>query len=201
VRHNSDEGEGVRRIGRYILNGLTVLSLVLCVATAGLWLSTLRVYKQIRQQYLHGGELVTLSGWSYKGRAVLLRSDADAKSWDSPVRWESVRASEPEASRLGQSQARYLTGFVTGRWAGIQFGDKTYLAPRRKRTRVCDIPLHVPVVAFACLPLLRTTQLLLRSHKRGRRVRLRLCPKCGYDLRATPDRCPECGTIPTKVKA
>jgi hypothetical protein len=41
--------------------------------------------------------------------------------------------------------------------------------------------------------------LLYRAVKRFRRHRKNLCDVCGYDLRATPTRCPECGTVPGGV--
>jgi hypothetical protein len=46
-----------------------------------------------------------------------------------------------------------------------------------------------PLAAFVLLDLLRR----FRARRRRRRLRGR-CPVCAYDLRATPDRCPECGT-------
>ena len=59
-----------------------------------------------------------------------------------------------------------------------------------------QVPYWVGVAATLLFPACRLG-LLMTSQLRGRqRQRMGLCPRCGYDLRATPGRCPECGTIP-----
>ena len=40
-----------------------------------------------------------------------------------------------------------------------------------------------------------------RRQHRSRHFAAGRCPKCGYDLRATPDRCPECGTAAVNTPA
>jgi hypothetical protein len=56
-------------------------------------------------------------------------------------------------------------------------------------------PLWFPFAAGAALPALRLVRFLRR---RGRR-RAGACLICGYDLRATPGRCPECGETATEL--
>ena len=51
------------------------------------------------------------------------------------------------------------------------------------------LPLWIPTVLFGAYPL----YVLAPLHRRRKRKKLGLCLKCGYDLRASEDRCPECG--------
>jgi hypothetical protein len=61
------------------------------------------------------------------------------------------------------------------------------------------VSLRTALMLLSILPILWLAG-LVGSACAKRRLRHRLCPVCGYDLRASTDRCPECGTpIPGKV--
>jgi hypothetical protein len=49
----------------------------------------------------------------------------------------------------------------------------------------------LPLSALAAIDVVRRIRARWRRRRRMRGV----CPVCAYDLRATPDRCPECGTV------
>jgi hypothetical protein len=58
------------------------------------------------------------------------------------------------------------------------------------------VPYWFLVCANALIFAILLRRLLKPHHRNGM-----YCARCGYDLRATPDRCPECGTIPPKKEA
>jgi hypothetical protein len=61
-------------------------------------------------------------------------------------------------------------------------------------------PLPFVAALFALLPL-ADVMLIRRRRRRGRRLAAGLCVACGYDLRASPERCPECGATPAAVNS
>jgi hypothetical protein len=63
--------------------------------------------------------------------------------------------------------------------------------------RICGVPCWFPQAVLAAGALLMLWR--LDRSARARRRLVGYCLTCGYDLRATPHRCPECGTIPEKV--
>jgi hypothetical protein len=55
--------------------------------------------------------------------------------------------------------------------------------------------LILPLWSILVVSLVLPVGCLGRYRRAATRRRRGRCPACGYDCRATPDRCPECGTI------
>jgi hypothetical protein len=58
-----------------------------------------------------------------------------------------------------------------------------------------SVYLHLPYWLLQLLTLAPPIALFWRRRRPSRRDAAGVCPACGYDLRATPDRCPECGCV------
>jgi hypothetical protein len=96
-------------------------------------------------------------------------------------RWEFANAGQPLFSWL--PGIRTATGTFSPSTQGISHD-----------YRVITVTLW-PIVTLLAIPV----GLPMVSHlQRRRRLRRGLCPYCGFDLRATADRCPECGNVAGK---
>jgi hypothetical protein len=165
----------VRRTLRILRVILTVLSLLLCIAAVVFWLRS-----------RHSTDTLILSPfptqWSLSTKSGTLYLTRD-QPW-----------LEPEDLRSGIRLAAYDRS-----WLG--FGRKQSQEPRTWQSkslrtipyttilRVYFIPLWFCTAFFSILPLIafRRHATLFHRRKRG------LCARCGYDLRASPTKCPECG--------
>jgi hypothetical protein len=174
----------VKRILRVFLNVATVLSLVLCAVTVAFWIRSHR--------WADGA-------WWYRGTTDVqlssewgdFRVEVVVGDFPSMYPYRGLRTATTRPGSFGEN-LRPMSG-VPG-WLGLRlrWGEPYFINRDLGRSYAARFPQAYVVVLSVVLPLVAARQLV-----RKRRVRDRgLCPTCGYDLRATPDRCPECGMIP-----
>ena len=204
----------MRRMLRILLNAGTVLSLVLCVATAGLWVRSYQVgdlYHRTREETLDDREYVARSAFIESGRGTL---GVTVTAITVPA--ATVRAAGYVPVAIGPSrvtQCRPPVGVVArwqldrrplrpGSWAWTRAGvlvedrrEDTMYTPANRinfvakmRQRSIVLPCRLVVALTALAPAWAAVR-----YMRRRKVRPGCCVHCGYDLRATPERCPECG--------
>jgi hypothetical protein len=118
--------------------------------------------------------------------ADLVPSNFPAQLW-SIVRTPAVFLGHNYVDPSAADQASALFGFL---YAHNSYPD-TDMIPAAYHT--VGIPHWFLTLASAILPVVQFRKWRIRRRDR-KRFQHGQCQSCGYDLRATPDRCPECGT-------
>ena len=182
---------------RRLFAGLTILSLVLCLATVALWV---RSYWRSDNLFRFSSDAQgtrSFGMWSNFGELGLFAHHYPDTSHPPFMQrgWNFVTGHYA----ADETFASYATTFPQGRSAHfLGFGFAHFSKPYRADMYVA--PHWFFALLFAVLPAVRLRSIL----RTRRRNRVGLCQHCGYDLRATPQggRCPECGTsIPSPMPA
>jgi hypothetical protein len=166
-------------VKRLLFNTAAAMSLVLFVAMCVAWArwGWLGHFDKWRRGTSNTGGNVIVAG----GKLYLWRIVSPAPWWrPAPLSHTHEMGSFEPAAIL---QVDFL-GFGFARNSGVFQG-----SPNIETWII--LPLWSLVLLTAVLPL----AWLVTSRRRRRRLREGCCAVCGFDLRATPERCPECGTV------
>jgi hypothetical protein len=175
---------------------LAMLSLLFCITLKLLWVRSYRnsdwlTYKHTsRQSYVVKSTRLQL--WTGAGDMAMTitisRWSDDSDDWQTSLRtpdgWAFTvdKVEDPAWERSSFLQRR---GFAIER----------HVDSDSYREITVITPFWLPCIGLFVLP---AYQLYSFHRALRRRLEIGLCQRCGYDLRATPDRCPECGTAASK---
>lgn len=183
---------------RWIKNILAGFSLLLCIAAVVLWVRSYWGSDFVSRQRLVRNEpmiqesrsqqLLWVRGeirWIDTDHHYYPRGQVPGELSPAPGWWYGY-------GRLGQRHSGWEIREGRGVWG--QLGFKSYLdgmitSWSDENEQVTTAPAWLPVAIFGMWPLAR----LVGWARRRRRFGAGRCAGCGYDLRATPQRCPECG--------
>jgi hypothetical protein len=173
---------------RRVPNFGTALPLLLCAATCAAWV---RSYAALDYLWLNrpaDKSVAAAAWWDYGRFVVAVQPDprrAVIRPGEGRIRRVEVGTVHPPTADRpswpwfrtegGDTTRHEFAGFLVQVTPGFLW--------------LFTVPCWAVVLATAAAPAVRVLRL--------RRRRSGLCASCGYDLRATPARCPECGTTAT----
>jgi hypothetical protein len=108
--------------------------------------------------------------------------------------WSQVLQRLPAGAQLRTTEFGVWRGAL--RWSRVTYYVGAWEVSGRPDQELA-IDCWIVVLAAALLPIARTGPAVRAWVLRRRNAQPGRCPACGYDLRATPDRCSECGTVPS----
>ena len=191
---------------RRLITILAVVSVVFCLASLGGWLAS----------YIHWGRVDIRIDRNTSPEA---RDEHYLSSSRGSIRYAVSRIMivqfivpdfnlDPTSTRPASTQPdyavfedqhfaalrRYCLHPTLPEWCNIEwFGTWPTNNPRGRSLKMWHVGFIYPTLIFAVLPLGYSTGAFRRYRRIQRRAALGLCPRCGYDLRASKERCPECG--------
>jgi 4-amino-4-deoxy-L-arabinose transferase-like glycosyltransferase len=183
----------MRRLARHLFTLCSASSLLLFVAVCVLWVRSYRVSDQLIWRRIDGFRSLRTA----QGHVVLDLYLGDRTG--GPADFYGLKYQRDSVSPAGNEGLGALNVDPGDTWIDWHRGGFAWYewAPPDKRTRIAIgvTPFWGIAAGTIVLPLAWTT-LRLRSRIRRRRNKTSgLCPTCGYDLRASPERCPECGAM------
>jgi hypothetical protein len=161
---------------RRLLNLLTAMSLLLCVAVVVVWVRSYWVGDALLWGEVSGSPVSVAGVSTSSGVVAVGRGSVDADYFRGRRSLHHLHYVRHPAAGRSSALGRGLFG---------KLGFGMIRRPYSTDVFIVLLPMWLVAVLTALPPL--------AFYFRHRRQIPGLCPACGYDLRATPGKCPECG--------